>query len=258
MAFSPDSTKLAIAQSDNVVFIYKLGLEWGEKKSICNKFIQTADITCMTWPINQPNSIIFGMSDGKVRVGNLKTNKAATLFQTESYVVSAASSMDGNAIITGHVDGSINRFFFDDGAAGASQGRFTQHRSAPFALSWGEQCVVAAGSDRIVTFYDQEGRVLQEFDYSRDDQQQEFTVAEFNPSGQSVVIGSFDRIHVFNYNMAQNAWEEAPVKVIENFYTVTALCWKPDGSRLVAVSRKSLYNVSGYFIKLTRTLNFSG
>ena len=28
MAFSPDSTKLAVAQSDKIVYIYKLGLDW--------------------------------------------------------------------------------------------------------------------------------------------------------------------------------------------------------------------------------------
>src|SRR3546814_11700280 len=28
MVFSPDSTKLAIAQPDNIVFVYKIGLEW--------------------------------------------------------------------------------------------------------------------------------------------------------------------------------------------------------------------------------------
>jgi len=39
MAFSPDSDKLAIAQSDNVVYVYKLGTEWKERKSICNKFL---------------------------------------------------------------------------------------------------------------------------------------------------------------------------------------------------------------------------
>lgn len=38
MAFSPDSMRLAIAQSDNIVFVYKLGTDWGERKSICNKF----------------------------------------------------------------------------------------------------------------------------------------------------------------------------------------------------------------------------
>lgn len=30
LCFSPDSTRLAVAQSDNIVFVYKLGLEWGE------------------------------------------------------------------------------------------------------------------------------------------------------------------------------------------------------------------------------------
>lgn len=32
MAFSPDSGKLAVAQSDNIVFVYKLGVDWHDKK----------------------------------------------------------------------------------------------------------------------------------------------------------------------------------------------------------------------------------
>ncbi|KAJ3152666.1 hypothetical protein HDU86_005539 [Geranomyces michiganensis] len=233
LAFSPDSTKLAVAQSDNAVFVYRLGLEWGEKKSIVNKFIQAAEITCLTWPREQASALVFGMIDGKVRIGNLKTNKAATLYQTESCVVAAASSTDGHAIITGHLDGAINRFFFDDGLSGASQGKFAMHRCTPTVLAWGES-VVAAGSDRVVVFYDPDGSVMQEFDYSRDDDEQDFTGAEFSPSGQSVVIGSFNRFHIYNYSAAIGQWEEAPPKVIENFYTVSALAWKPDGSRLVA------------------------
>ncbi|KAI8611221.1 hypothetical protein BC830DRAFT_1069003 [Chytriomyces sp. MP71] len=256
LAFSPDSTKLAVAQSDCVVFVYKLGLEWGEKKSICNKLIQTAEISCLAWPKEQPNAVVFGMTDGKVRVGNLKTNKAATLYQTESCVVSVSSSLDGNAIITGHLDGSINRFFFDDGISGASQGKFTTHTCVPNAIAWGEN-VVAAGSDKCVVFYDGDGRVLQDFDYSRDEDEQEFTVIEFSPSGQSVVVGSFnrqvgafitlaslpfcgpsstfvDRFHIYNFSISKRTWEEAPLKMIENFYTVTSLSWKPDGSRLIA------------------------
>ena len=44
MAFSPCSTKLALGQTDNIIYVYKLGEEWGEKKVICNKFIQTVSI----------------------------------------------------------------------------------------------------------------------------------------------------------------------------------------------------------------------
>lgn len=32
IAFSPDSTKIAVAQSDCIVYVYKIGEEFGEKK----------------------------------------------------------------------------------------------------------------------------------------------------------------------------------------------------------------------------------
>lgn len=38
IAFSPDSTKLAVAQSDCIVYVYKIGENWGEKK--VNEFVQ--------------------------------------------------------------------------------------------------------------------------------------------------------------------------------------------------------------------------
>lgn len=66
MAFSPDSTKLALAQSDDIVFIYRLGTEWGEKKSICNKFQQATSVTSMVWPHGRDNELVFALADGKV------------------------------------------------------------------------------------------------------------------------------------------------------------------------------------------------
>lgn len=49
IAFSPDSTRLAVAQSDNIVYVYKLGGTWNDKKVICNKFPQTTSLTAMVW-----------------------------------------------------------------------------------------------------------------------------------------------------------------------------------------------------------------
>ena len=65
--------------------------EWGEKKSICNKFLQAAPVTCMTWPLGQPGHLVFGLADGKVRLGNVKTNKSQTLYTSSSYVVTLVS-----------------------------------------------------------------------------------------------------------------------------------------------------------------------
>ena len=58
LEFSPDSTRLAVGQTDNIVFVYKVGEDWGEKKVICNKFVQTSAVTCLCWPVQGP--IIVG------------------------------------------------------------------------------------------------------------------------------------------------------------------------------------------------------
>jgi intraflagellar transport protein 172 len=52
--------------------------------------------------------------------------------------------------------------------------------------------IVAAGCDKRVIFYADTGRIVQQFDFSRDDEY-EFACAVADPSGRSVVIGSFDR-----------------------------------------------------------------
>jgi len=112
MSFSPDSTKLAIAQSDNIVFVYKLGLEWGDKKTICNKFLQTSPITALTWPSSRQNELVYGLAEGKVKIGQLRSNKPASLYATGFYVCAVASSASGHGICSSHVDGSIHKFSF--------------------------------------------------------------------------------------------------------------------------------------------------
>jgi len=235
MAWSPDSCKLAVAQSDNIVFVYKLGAEWGDKKSICNKFQQSSSITCITWPEQRPNELVFGLAEGKMKVGQLRSNKPATLYSTESFVVSCCANLEGSAILSGHLDHRIYRFYFDDAARGVAHWELTQHSSIPYALSWGE-AICAAGNDQLVCFYDKDGMQLQRFDYSRDETEKEFTTAAFNPSGETVVVGSFNRFRTFTLNQHDGSWQDAGAKQIDNLYTITALAWKCDGSRLTVGS----------------------
>ena len=84
------------------------------------------------------------------------------------------------------------------------------------------------------------GRILQNFDYTKDDDEKEFTVAICSPSGQSVVVGSYNRLRVFNWSPRKGSWDESKIKEIPNLYTITSMAWKRDGSRLVAVSDSHL------------------
>ncbi|VDD80059.1 unnamed protein product [Mesocestoides corti] len=230
LAFSGDSTKLSIAQSDNIVFIYKLGDSWDDKKSICNKFLQRSPVTSIIWPSDQ--HLIMGLMDGKVRLGNTKVNKSSTIFTSGSYVVSLAAANDGKGFISGHADGRIVRFTFNNDGTCVAQCKVVTHHVPPFALAWAGNSVFASGYDRRVIIYARDGKIQQQFDYSKDETEKDFTVAISGPSGQVVAIGSYNRIRVFSLNLQKNAWEEGPLKSLKNYYTITAMCWKADGSKL--------------------------
>ena len=229
MVFSPQSDKLAIAQSDNMVFVYKIGSEWGDKKSICNKFQHSSSITCLAWPSKRANEIVYGLAEGKVKIGQMKTHKPATLYQSESYVTAICCNPTGNAVVSAHLDGSIYAFWFDNAERGAHI--IARHPGVPFALAWGGSIVVA-GNDGTVTFYDEDGGEEHTFDYTDNSECKEFTAAAANPTGDTVVMGNFNSLYIYTRNKDTMGWEEKGITKVENMYSVTALDWKSDGDKL--------------------------
>uniref|UniRef100_A0A0X3PJC6 Intraflagellar transport protein 172 homolog n=1 Tax=Schistocephalus solidus TaxID=70667 RepID=A0A0X3PJC6_SCHSO len=200
------------------------------KKLICNKFPQQSPVTCIIWPADQP--IICGLADGKVRSANPKTNKSSTIYNAASYTVALASNLSGKGFISGHADGKVVRYFFDDEGSGDSQGKIVTHSVPPFALAWSGSAIFAAGCDRRIFIYGRDGKVQQQFDYSKDVSEKEFTIAACSPSGQAVAVGSYNKVRIFTWSPRKSTWEEGSPKVIKNYYTVTAMSWKKDGSNL--------------------------
>ncbi|XP_036371153.1 intraflagellar transport protein 172 homolog [Octopus sinensis] len=231
LCFSPDSTKIAIGQTDNIIYVYKIGTQWGDKKVICNKFVLQSSVTAMVWPNNQ--ALIFGQVDGKVRAANMKSNKSSTIYATNSYVVALAASPSGKAFISGHADCSIVRYTFEDDGSGETRGLLCHHSSAPYALAYTSHGIIVGGCDKKIVAYDRDGHCSQQFDFSREEDENEFTCAVCSPSGFSVIFGSFNRLKILNWNPRKGLWEDPINKIIPNLYTITALCWKPDGSRVL-------------------------
>ncbi|KAH8862639.1 Intraflagellar transport protein 172 like [Schistosoma japonicum] len=228
MVFSHDSTKLAIAQSDNIIFVYKVGESWDEKVVICNKFPQKCPVTCIIWPSGQP--IICGLADGKVRAANTRTNKSSTIYNADSYVVSISGNIAGKGFISGHADGRIIRYFFEDDGSGDIQGKLTTHPTAPYALAWAGSTILAAGCDkRTESLYSILTTVKMIL-------KKEFYTASCNPSGHIVAFGSFNRIRLISWSPRKCGWDECKSKEIKNLYSITAMAWKNDGSKLVVGS----------------------
>ncbi|XP_043070065.1 intraflagellar transport protein 172 homolog [Drosophila bipectinata] len=237
LAFSPDSTKLAVGQSDSIVYVYKLGESWNDKKVICNKFPQASAVTALIWLSSgaiiaeKSFNVSPGLEDGKIRALHSKNNKSQSLYGGDSICISLAANTKGTGFLSGHNDGTIIRYFMTDEAT-EPLGRVVQHPVPPFALAWPQGGFCAGGCDQRIVFYDNMGRQLRTFDYSRTEGEREFTVAACSPNGQAVAFGSFDRIRIFAWSPRQAAWSESATKEVSCLYTITSLIWRRDGARL--------------------------
>lgn len=103
------------------------------------------------------------------------------------------------SFVSGHSDGSVILYSIDR----KTQTKILTHPCAPYALVYTANGIVAAGCDQRVVSYNETGRVLQQFDYTSGHHEKEFTVAMRDPSGQNVVLGSFDRFVPFTFDSAQ-------------------------------------------------------
>jgi len=162
--------------------------------------------------------VAFGLADGKVRVGQVRTNKSETLFGTEngSACLSLAASPDGRALLSGHVDGALYRYVLSDPSLGITAPcihiKFAQHTCPPSVLSWGEKGhVLAAGSDGRVTFYAPDGGLLRTFDNSPGalggEMAKDWTIGSFNPSGEAAAVGSRNSFTVFTLGSGSGGGE---------------------------------------------------
>lgn len=180
----------------------------------------------MTWPTERNTELVIGLAEGKVKIGNLKTNKSQSLFGLEIFVVAVTHSPDGNNIAASYLDNSIITFNLE-----TKQKSKIQHSCIPYALAWGAH-ILAAGNDGKIAFYEPTGDSFQRFDFSKDEKVKEFTCAQFNATGETCVIGNYDRFYVYNFNTKRPQWEEVCCKKIENYYSVTSCSWKHDGSKI--------------------------
>ncbi|EYB98280.1 hypothetical protein Y032_0132g1691 [Ancylostoma ceylanicum] len=222
ICFSPDSSRLALGQSDNVVYVYKTGETWNEKKVIVNKLPQTAAVNVVQWPFD--DKLLIGLADGKLRVGVLSSNKCTSLYKTDEAVVSVSVNPRRTAFVSGHQDGSIIHFTFSS----KNQIKICSVPGAPFCLVYTAHGIIAV-SDRRVFSYTENGIVQQQFDFSSQTEK-EFSAITTDSTGNNVVLGSFDRLRLFSWSFRRGAWEEGNTLDVTNLYVCSALAWKSDGS----------------------------
>lgn len=74
----------------------------------------------------------------------------------------------------------------------------------------------------------------QTFDYKEDKTVKDFSISKAsNITGECIALGNYNRFIIFSYNYKKEQYEETTNKYIENYYSITALCWKPNFACLI-------------------------
>lgn len=60
---------------------------------------------------------------------------------------------------------------------------------------------------------------------------------------------------MLNWSPRRQMWDEPKLKEIPHLYTITALAWKKDGSRVTCVSKEFLQCII-YFLKIKKCIHF--
>ena len=226
IAFSPDSTKLAVCQTDSIIFIYNLGRNWGDKKVICNKFEQNFPVTAMIWPNKKVNELYFGVADGKVKKAILKNNSAQALYSTGSFVIAMSYNYDNTYIISSHMDNSIFCYNIEKNSSTKICNTSTISYCLSFLLH--NNSFLSSSLEKKIFIHNENGDIIQNFDYSNDTTIKDFSICKINTNYEIIAIGNYNKLFIYGYNNKQNKWEESCVVEIQNYFSFTALCWKQD------------------------------
>lgn len=238
--FGPEvhSPKLVVGQTDCIVFVYKWSTStnddtekvWGGKKSICNKFVETSPIVSVVWPDNNPSQCVYALMEGKIKIGNLRTNQSQLLYSIQSRAVSLALNSTATELLSGHSDGAIYKFTFPTKSCKATCSKIVTHSHPPYLLCWGQSICVA---DSVMTFYGIDGseQIIGEADdLSRDERSNGYTMTCASPNGYSIAAGSFDTFSLFVWDPLAQRWGKSVTRSVENMCSVTAFTWAWNGS----------------------------
>ncbi|XP_055351104.1 intraflagellar transport protein 172 homolog isoform X2 [Paramacrobiotus metropolitanus] len=241
MDFAPDSLRLAVGQSDEVVYVYRLPKERDKSElAVVGKYAQFSPVTCLLW--TSRGTLVYGLQDGKIRCASGSKN-SDTLHQTDVTVVQVLANQAGTVLVSAHNDGSIFTYVLDNETFQHAKKILTSPRPTSCVTFAGDSLLIAT-SDSVVTVYDLTGKRLQEIAAPTQGRSWQPMTAAAAPNGQYAVFAAFDRLRLFSFVSRKGTWVENDPVVVENLYLVPALSWKKDGTKLLA---SSLFGVVDMF-----------
>ncbi|KAJ2944293.1 hypothetical protein O0L34_g18279 [Tuta absoluta] len=222
ISFSDNSELLGVAQSDNMVFVYRVGADWSGKKVICNKFPLSGAPMRL---IPAENGFSTGTSDGKIRTLDCKSNKSISLWTCGACCVSIARGPE-SSLASGHIDGTIY-------LSGRLLLRYALPPTALILLP--PYLIVGACDGRVAIYEAQRGALIRNIEPQLPPDRKDLISAEPSPSGQTIAFGIFDGVLIGEVKESGNV--ELSTLRIPHLHAGRAVAWSGDGTKLAVASQ---------------------
>ena len=245
---SSENCKLAVGHADGNLMLFKFSprdandsLFRNNKKTLVNKFEETSPIVQLIW--NIPTEITYGLKNGVIKVGNLRSNVAQILYSIDSQLIGI--SMSNNYLISAHSNGQVQKYSFGTLLQEPSISKYLQlHAEISCVEATEESLAVGLCDEKCgLLFFDDEGKMEVVDINTSIESNQTITTISKSPNGDIIAVGYYDRFDLYNRNTNNNRWTNSETVKVENMLAVTSFGWSPSGSQLLVGSSSGLLNV---------------
>ncbi|KAK2703027.1 hypothetical protein QYM36_018424, partial [Artemia franciscana] len=157
LCFSSDGSRLAVGQSDLYIKIYRIGNEWGFKKSISGKLPLEAIPLLIFWSKTLP--LVFAQEDGTLKTYGDKKYKTKILLSSAAPCIYLDARNDGAIIFSAHTDGSVNSFSVVDQDI-KFKNTINQFKSPIISCAWMGTNFIICTENRNFYCTDESGKIL--------------------------------------------------------------------------------------------------
>ncbi|KAF7494559.1 Intraflagellar transport protein -like protein [Sarcoptes scabiei] len=242
--FANDGERLAIAQSDNVIFVYRIGNSWDQKKTIINKYSLNCPALHLDW---LPSGIVFASSDGRVKLIQTSLNKMSTIINVpDSFCVSMSSYKD--QIIVGFQNGQIwycslnKNLNSNTNIRESSTCLLITLNVAPSTLAFiSSGFICAAGFDgRLAIIEISESEIKSNSIGAKTNTTQaieigkEISGAASSSTGSILIVAAKETLIVFELD--SKTWKSKFIVDLENSHFITGLRWTNDGTKFIVAT----------------------
>ena len=208
----------------------------------------------LIWVQNRPHEVVYGLLNGTVKRGCLKSNKSKILYKEDSPMLSMASHCKGKGVTSAHSNGCIYVHMFIDEKRDSGSMKVTQHSSMINTIAWGRSIFVG-GAKGMLYSYNETGKeeIINTHGYYADEMisnhKSEINSVSFDASGDCVAVGGFNCFYVFKWSPDKNMWEQQIYEKLDHVLSITVIEWSNDSSTIAIGTSSGFLNLYNVYLR---------